>query len=152
MSDKPKKSETKPQPFTSAEWADADLAARNYINEEIMSDKPNSEYERLKKEAGYDSFSLSDKCRYIMEIKHYDMDSGAEAHLDFFKKAVPDLCDAYDALKQENEELRRELQGIISKCEWYATVHQGPDHEAHHALKVEIPEEARAALKNGGGE
>jgi hypothetical protein len=50
-----------------------------------------------------------------------------------------ELCDKYE----------RALNDIRVLADWYAMTHQGPEHEVHHALKVEVLDIAQRALENG---
>jgi hypothetical protein len=60
-----------------------------------------------------------------------------------------DLTLAQDEAIKLREKLAvaEEALSYISKtCHWYASVHQGPEHEVHHALKVEVHSVADEAL------
>lgn len=141
MTDKPKKSETKPQPFTSAEWADADLAARNYIKEEIMSDKPRKSEPRIWHVNG-DHLWTGVNHGYQAALEDCE---NPDCHENFAVAVVKK--EDFDALKQENEELRRALEFWPQFMDMFES--SPSDVSDFHQFTNEFYE-VRAALKGRG--
>ena len=49
------------------------------------------EFETRAKSCGYYEASLPDKLEYLLEVKHYSLEEGADAHVELFHRVLPEV-------------------------------------------------------------
>lgn len=108
--------------------ADSREEAERYAKD-VICVVEKSAYDRLKAERDELVRKLADSEKACHEL----WESATDRDMSLIKErdtAVKALGRALELIEQ-----------IYEKCDWYANIHQGPDIEVHHALKVEIPDE-----------